>query len=119
MVKNLSAKQTMQARSLVWEDPLEEEMAPRSSILAWEIHRQRSLVGDRPGGRKESDDGATNEQQQQHSFAGAALTERHRPDGLDNRCLLPLNSGSWKAKSKVAAGSAPPKVMIGLPLWLS
>ena len=55
MVKNLSAKQTMQARSLVWEDPPEEEMAPRSSILAWEIHRQRSLVGDNPGGRKESD----------------------------------------------------------------
>ena len=24
-------------QSLVWEDPLEEEMATRSSVLAWEI----------------------------------------------------------------------------------
>ena len=28
-----------------WEDPLEEEMAPHSSILAWEFHGQRSLTG--------------------------------------------------------------------------
>ena len=27
----------MQVRSLVWEDPLEEEMATHSSILAWRI----------------------------------------------------------------------------------
>ena len=27
----------MQVRSLGWEDPLEEEMATQSSILAWEI----------------------------------------------------------------------------------
>ena len=31
--------------SLDWEDPLEKEMATHSSILAWEIHRPRSLVG--------------------------------------------------------------------------
>ena len=29
--------QEMQVRSLGWEDPLEEEMATRSNILAWEI----------------------------------------------------------------------------------
>ena len=29
--------QEMQNRSLGWEDPLEEEMATRSSILAWKI----------------------------------------------------------------------------------
>ena len=29
--------QKMQVRSLGWEDPLEEEMATQSSILAWEI----------------------------------------------------------------------------------
>ena len=29
--------QEMQVRSLGWEDPLEEEMATHSSILAWEI----------------------------------------------------------------------------------
>ena len=29
--------QEMWVRSLGWEDPLEQEMAPRSSILAWKI----------------------------------------------------------------------------------
>ena len=36
-VKSLSAKQKTQIRSLGWEDPLEEEMATHSSILAWKI----------------------------------------------------------------------------------
>jgi len=29
--------QGMQVRSLIWEDPLEKEMAAHCSILAWEI----------------------------------------------------------------------------------
>ena len=37
MVKNLPAVQETQVQSLVWEDPLEEEMATYSSMLAWEI----------------------------------------------------------------------------------
>ena len=40
VVKNLPTRQEtkeMRVRSLGWEDPLEEEMAPHSSILAWEI----------------------------------------------------------------------------------
>ena len=37
MVKNPPAKQEMQVLSLGQEDPLEEEMATHSSILAWEI----------------------------------------------------------------------------------
>ena len=37
VVKNLSTKQGMWVQSLAWEDPLEKEMAARSSILAWEI----------------------------------------------------------------------------------
>ena len=37
MVKNLPAKQKTWVESLHWEDPLEEEMATHSSILAWEI----------------------------------------------------------------------------------
>ena len=37
MVKNPPAMQETQARSLGREDPLEEEMATQSSILAWEI----------------------------------------------------------------------------------
>ena len=39
-VKNSPAMQEtqeMQVRSLVWEDPLEKEMAIHSSILAWKI----------------------------------------------------------------------------------
>ena len=34
-VKRLSAMQESQVQSLVWEDPLEKEMATHSSILAW------------------------------------------------------------------------------------
>ena len=37
MVKNGSAMQETQIRSLCWEDPLEKGMATHSSILAWEI----------------------------------------------------------------------------------
>ena len=36
-VKNLPATQKTQVQSLLWEDPLEKEMATHSSILAWEI----------------------------------------------------------------------------------
>ena len=39
MVKNLSAMQETWVRSLGGKDPLEEEMATHSSILAWEIPR--------------------------------------------------------------------------------
>ena len=37
MVKNLPAKQKTQFQSLGWEEPLEEEMATHSNILAWRI----------------------------------------------------------------------------------
>ena len=54
-VKNPPAMQKTQVRSLGWEDPLEKGMATHSSILAWRIHRQRSLVGYSPWGYKEFD----------------------------------------------------------------
>ena len=38
-VKNSSATQETQDQSLVQEDPLEEEMATHSSVLAWRIPR--------------------------------------------------------------------------------
>ena len=47
--------QEIRVRSLGQEDPLEEEMATHSSILAWKIHGQKSLVGYRPWSCKESD----------------------------------------------------------------
>jgi len=36
-VKRLPEIQEIQVQSLGWEDPLEKEMAPHSSILAWKI----------------------------------------------------------------------------------
>ena len=36
-VKRLPTMQETQVRSLGWEDPLEKEMAPHSSTLAWKI----------------------------------------------------------------------------------
>ena len=54
LVKNLPAMLETQVQSLGWEDPLEKGMTTHSSILAWRIHGQRSLVGYSPGGHKES-----------------------------------------------------------------
>ena len=47
--------QEMQVLSLGWEDPLEKGMVTHSSILAWKIHKQRSLAGDSLWGCKELD----------------------------------------------------------------
>ena len=55
MLKNLPAMRETWVRSLGHEDPLEEGMATHSSILAWRIHGQMSLVGYRPWGHKELD----------------------------------------------------------------
>ena len=55
MVKNLPATQETKVQSLDQEHPLEKEMATHSSILAWRIHGQRSLMGYSPRGHKELD----------------------------------------------------------------
>ena len=52
MVKNPPAMQETQVWALGRKDPLEKELATHSSILAWRIHGQRSLVGCSPWGRK-------------------------------------------------------------------
>ena len=44
-VKNLLARQEMWVRSRGWEDPLGEEMATHSSILAWKIPRTEEVGG--------------------------------------------------------------------------
>jgi len=44
-----------QIQFLGQEDPLKKEMATHSTILAGKSHRQRSLVGYSPWGRKESE----------------------------------------------------------------
>ena len=55
MVKNQPAMQETQARSLGWEDPLEEEMSTHSSILAWRIPWTEEPGGYSPWGGKASD----------------------------------------------------------------
>ena len=44
-LKNLPAVRETQARPLCWEDPLEEGMATRSSILTWRIPMGRGAWG--------------------------------------------------------------------------
>ena len=64
--------QETQVQSLAQEDPLEQEMASHSRILAWNIpctHGQRSQVGYSPWGHKESD---TTEQTHTHTHTHTA-----------------------------------------------
>ena len=53
VLKNPPAKQETWVWSLGQEEPLEEQIATHSSILAWKFHGQRSLVGYSPQGSKE------------------------------------------------------------------
>ena len=55
MVKNLPAMWETWVRSLGQEDPLEEEMATHSSILAWRIPMNRGAWGATVHGVTESD----------------------------------------------------------------
>ena len=55
MVKNLPAMQQTCIPSLVWEDPLEKEMATHSSILAWRIPQKKVPGGLQSMGCKELD----------------------------------------------------------------
>ena len=55
MVKTLLIVQGTQVQSLGWVGPLEKGMATHSTILAWQIHGQRSLTGYSTCSRKESD----------------------------------------------------------------
>ena len=53
--KNLPAMQETQVRSLGWKDPLQEGMAPHSSILAWRIPWKEEPGRLQSMGHKESD----------------------------------------------------------------
>ena len=55
MVKCVPTVRETQVQSLGWEDLLEKETATHSSILAWKIPRQKSLVGYSTWGCKELD----------------------------------------------------------------
>ena len=67
MVKNLPSIQDTWVGSLGQEDPLEEAMAPHSSILAWKSHGERSLAGYSPWGRRESDTTARTQHARMHT----------------------------------------------------
>ena len=54
MVKNLSAMQETRVQSLGGEDPVEEEMATHSSILAWDIPWMEEPGGLQSTGSRES-----------------------------------------------------------------
>ena len=65
MVKNLPAKQETRDQALGLEDPLEEEMATHSSILAWEIPRTEEPGGlQSMGSQRVGHDLATKQKQQ-------------------------------------------------------
>ena len=86
--------QKTQVRSLAWEDPLEEEMAIHSSILAWDIHGQRSLVGYSPWFHRELD--MTKHMSTVHKvslhFRWQEGEEDKNPLGFSNlTCFLPYN----------------------------
>jgi len=56
LVKNPPAMQEIPVQFLGWEDPLEEDMATQSSILAWRFHMDRGAWrATVHGGCKESD----------------------------------------------------------------
>ena len=55
MVKNLPTVQRTWVQSLRQEDPLEEERAAHTSILAWETAQTGKPAGFRPWGCKELD----------------------------------------------------------------
>ena len=67
MVTNPPTVQEMQVQSLGWEDPLEEEMATHSSVLAWEIPwTEEPLELQSAGSQRVRHDLATKQQQHRH-----------------------------------------------------
>ena len=61
LVKSLPAMRETQIQSLGWEDPLEEEVATHSSILAWRIPRTEEPDGPQSmGSQRVRHDQATN-----------------------------------------------------------
>ena len=80
--------QETQVPALGLEDPLQTEMATHSSILAWEIHGQRSLAGYGPWGRKE----LATTQQLSTRVEGTEIGKQERDKAA---VLTSLKSGSF------------------------
>ena len=73
-VKNLPAMQENQVQSLGWQDPLEEEMATHSSILAWEI-----LWTEESGGLQSTGPQRSDRQAHTHTFLSSTSVNRTIP----------------------------------------
>ena len=71
--------QETRVQSLGGEDPLEEEMATYSSILAWEVHGQRGLASYSPWGQKESDMTERSTAQSSPEMKPTTLTKANPP----------------------------------------
>ena len=71
-------------RSLGWKDPLEEETATRSSILAWEIPRTEEPGGPQSMGSKESD--LTEQLNDSGSLLLQCSLSFHCKHGISNVC---------------------------------
>ena len=92
MVKNLLAMWESWASSLGWEDPLEEGMATRSSILAWRIPWTEEPGGCSPWGRRTRHDRAT-KHIHRTPWTGAQKRRRQRMvDGPAARQAGPVKS---------------------------
>ena len=74
--------QEMQFRSLGWEDPLEEEMAP-TPPLPRKSHGQRNLVGYSPWGHKRVKHDLDKQQQK----IPLVLPKEHDDELMTNKCL--------------------------------
>ena len=101
-IKNPPAMQETQVQFLGWEDPLEKGMATHSSILAWEIPGQRSLVGYSPWSQKESDmtERLTQRLNTGHgseSESRSVLSDSLRPHGYAVHGILQARILDWAA----------------------
>ena len=90
MVKNLPAMQETPVPSLGREDTLEKEMATYSSILAWEMHGQRSQVGYSPWDCKESDTTERLSTAQSTEEGERELFNRYRVSVLQDKEVLEI-----------------------------
>ena len=108
--------------SLGWEDPLERDMATHSSILAWESHGQRSLMGYSPWGCTE----LATKQQQPSSYLikcpSAWVCLMRRDKALLARSLLRWCSALYPSLCITSEGAwvqFVPRVIPILISWLS
>ena len=108
-IKHLPAVQKTRVQSLGCEDPQEKEMATHSSILAWRIPWQRSLVGYSSWGRKELD---MTEQLQIHTYIHL---ERKAMTNLDS--ILKSRDITLATKVHLVKAMVFPVVVYGCESW--